>query len=364
MNKHIRRNPERNPNLDPNMLLILLLILSAYSRKPLYFCDKESLIVTHNKPRDNEAYKGEMNFGENIGVLNISNSSQKNAGSDSNNEIDGVNLDGDGGLRNLQNTSPNKIDIEENHTINNVFGNISQDMTTVDYANPDLKCGELLDSGVVPEYPSRLIKPEADYKQLVVNVPVLISQFEIEFACESTVELEYPATDIKHIKKNVFLEQCRLLPKVNKLFLSGFVRKNIEYSTCKQDKLKNTIRHMTIEVPFKCTTKIEYLTNPVISSNTEQLEIETIGEDGMGSDLSEKEYVMSEYFNEKIYCKLISNEIRELDRREESECDDLNENNEIKSSVESEKVFKSLTEKMVVDLRLKLIQEQQININR
>lgn len=200
------------------------------------------------------------------------------------------------------------------------------------------------------EYPNKLIVPDIDSNQVVVNVPVVLSQFEMEFACETIIKLDYPAFDVKRIKKNVFLNECRLLPKANKLFIGGFVRKNIEYST------EDNIRHATVEVPFKCTTEVQYFTSPVISSKDDQIEVETLRVDGAGNDLTEKTYISSECFNEKIYCKLVGDEIKELDITGEDEGEGVNS--------EHEKFFEVITEKMVVKLNLKLIQEQQININR
>ena len=54
--------------------------------------------------------------------------------------------------------------------------------------------------------------------------------------------MKEPFFEIKRITKNVYLTQCKLLPRSGKigkdgtlisgkLFISGFVRKNIEYAT-------------------------------------------------------------------------------------------------------------------------------------
>jgi len=63
----------------------------------------------------------------------------------------------------------------------------------------------------------------------------------IQVDVESVIQLEEPALEIKRVKKNLFITQCKLIDtgfdyeckgkRTGKLFLSGYVRKNIEYAT-------------------------------------------------------------------------------------------------------------------------------------
>lgn len=326
MNKHIRRNSD----LDPNMLFILLLILNAYSRKPVFFCDRSLLSNRHNNAsKDNDIFNAEGN----------------------DNVLNGNNI--------IQDTADaNFINDSQGNTDYNLDYNDLQDMdrlSKVTVTKEDKDGAELMTSEVIPEYPNKPIKPCSDSNQLLITVPVLISQFEIQFSCESTTQLDFPAVEIKRINKNVILHNCKLLTEVNKLFLSGFIRENIEYSAIKSESEENNnIRHITIEIPFKCTTEVTYFALPMINSNEEQLEIETLRADAMGNDLTEKNQICSEEFNEKIYCKLIRDEINELYIAEDSDSSNPN----------CEKPFKFLNEKLIVKLTLKLIQEQQININK
>lgn len=313
----MRKHTGRNPDFDPNMLIILLLILNAYSQRPIYYCEKDLRDSQHNRASNNDASKA-SDISYTGSVLSKENDSQDEAES---NIIDG--------------SSPGLSRINDIGYTRGLSGEEDCLQST--------DCSDTISSEVVPEYPNKLIIPNEGYEHMVVNVPVLLSQFEIEFACETTIKLDCPALEIKRIKKNVYLEECKLLPKANKLFIAGIVRKNIEYST------EDNIRHITAEVPFKCTTQVEYFTPPIISSNYEQLEIETLREDGIGADISEKTFISREHFNEKIYCKLVSDAIEELDIASEHGC---------------EKLFETFIEKMVIKLNLKLIQEQEININK
>lgn len=345
MSRHRHRHKDTGdkPIIEPNMFLILMLILSAYSRKPVYYFDKELLNNQHNKASNNDDNKA-SDIGYTGGVLSKENNSQDEAGSNYRYNTEDIGYTG--GEYNSDNPAENEL---YPTSINK-----SNEKKVSSFISPgkedDSDCEEMIESEIVPEYPNRIIMPDIDSDQVIVNVPVVLSQFEMEFACESIIKLDCPALDIKRIKKNVFLNECRLLPKVNKLFISGIIRKNIEYST------EDSIRHATVEVPFKCTTEVEYFTPPVISSNDDQIEIETLRVDGAGNDLTEKTYISSEHFNEKIYCKLVSDEIRELDVADEDKGESENP--------EAESLFETLTEKMVVKLNLKLIQEQQINISQ
>jgi hypothetical protein len=328
LNKHIRRNSD----LDPNMLIILLLILSTFSRKPIFFAQSEVQRNRHNN-RHNNASNDNVSFNSD-GKDNVLNDSN-----------------------NMQDTADfNSIDVTQGNTDYSLGYKDLQDMerlSGVTVTTESKVIDELVNSEVIPEFPNKPIKPNAENNQLVITVPVLISQFEIEFSSETVIELDFPASEIKRINKNVILKDCKLLTEVNKLFLSGIIRESIEYSAIKSEvEDKNNIRHVAVEIPFKCTTVVTYFTLPIINSDNKQLEIETLREDNTGNELNEKTQISSEEFNEKIYCKIIRDEINELYIAES------NDNNNVNHA----KPFNILNEKLVVKLNLRLIQEQQINI--
>lgn len=324
MSKHIRRNSD----LDPNMLIILLLILTTFSKKPIFF-DQDELHI--NRRRTAAKNNVPSNTEDKDNVYNDSNKTKA-----------GVDF--------------NYID---NSVGNTGYGLEYKDLEGLDRlssitATNDIRDGgNLINSEVIPEYPNKIIKPNAEDNQLVITVPVLISQFEIEFSTEAVIELDFPALDIKRINKRVILQNCKLLTNVNKLFLSGIIRENIEYSAIKSEaEDNNDIRHVAVEIPFKCTTVVTYFTLPIINYDNTQLEIETLREDSTGNEINEKTQISREEFNEKIYCKLIRDEINELYIAEDKD----------NSNLEDEKPFNILNDKLVVKLTLKLIQEQQINI--
>lgn len=212
----------------------------------------------------------------------------------------------------------------------------------------------LISSQVIQECRSSLIEPDGCNGFFVANIPVVISEFEVEINCETRIELEYPAIEIKRVKKNVFITQSRLLPKPKKLFLKGFIRKNIEYAAIKPHDTKggSSIRHMTFEVPFVCTTEIDYFIPPIINNSCCR-EVEIYKSEPCESNIPEKSSENYEYFNEKIYCKPVMARVSDTDIIEESDKE---------SKSVDDKVFKSMDEKITLILRLKLLQNQDVNI--
>ena len=92
-----------------------------------------------------------------------------------------------------------------------------------------------------------------------LKTPVVLAERTLQIAIEADIPLNPPAIEIKRVHKNVFLEQVKLVPVTfepiagtdffnvtrAKLFVSGFVRKNIEYASIQcngliQDRVVNT----------------------------------------------------------------------------------------------------------------------------
>ena len=152
-----------------------------------------------------------------------------------------------------------------------------------------------------------------------------------------------------------------------KLFLSGYVRKNIEYATIDcvneyKNGVSGKIKHTTVKVPFKCVTKVKFDVPPVIHATGDSKEIalfsdnikgyDYCGHEIIGSDPCEMSFIHKEFFNEKIFCELEEVKIFEddiLKDKVECGCKDVF-------------TFDKIIEKMVILVRLKLLQKQQVNI--
>lgn len=186
------------------------------------------------------------------------------------------------------------------------------------------------------------------------KIPVILSEFTVQIDIESKIKLNEPAIEIKRVKKNVFLTECRLIGKTNKLFLKGFIRKNIEYATEKSsssDAICGDIKHTTVHIPFHCITELDGLREPEIYANPVSKETFYWNEKNMGRDTKEIDFYSEEVFNEKIYCELIKARIYEADITKDFQ----------KGSQDSvEHVFHSFIEKEILYLSMKLMQNQQV----
>ncbi|MTI46526.1 CsxC family protein [Sporosalibacterium faouarense] len=206
---------------------------------------------------------------------------------------------------------------------------------------------------------------------VVAKIPVVLSEFTVRIAINSKIELPEPAIEIKNIKKRVKITQCLLLQNTNVLFIKGFIRKNIDYSTrdCSNKKaICGDIHHCTVDVPFQCTTIVAFngtTPAPVVTNTQSEFEYfrrqelprEFAEKDKLlAGDLSEYNQMSTENLNELPFCELISSRIVEFDEY-------LNRTPIYKPHAPfEEKEFEEIEEKMVVFLTLKLLQNRQVAI--
>ena len=191
------------------------------------------------------------------------------------------------------------------------------------------------------------------------KVPVVLAERTVQVDIEAKIKLECPAIEIKRIRKQLFLTQCKLLPRVGKLYLSGYVRKNIEYATakCSSDEcVSGDIKHTTCNVPFDCVTYIPYVLGafPVFTANEEPTLLQTYSPKLMGADPCEQDFESTQFFNEKIFCELVSARFNEVDI--------CFENKKYFKDYDGEFEFQKFTEKLTCFITFKLLQYQQIPI--
>jgi len=219
------------------------------------------------------------------------------------------------------------------------------------------------------------------------KVPVVLDAFNIQIPMHANIDLPGDVVEIKDIKKRVFLDQCRLLSNttspdgmqtntMGNLYISGFVRKNIRYainpSVIGDDQqLDSGIRSLTVKVPFDCVSQVVLETAPVVGpfvNNREEWDYSVSRELGdgfpekdelMGTDLSQYHQQATQYFNELPYCELNRANILQID-------ESLNRQPILDSegnAVLGEGTFTSMSEKMVLDLDITLLQKQFVNNN-
>jgi hypothetical protein len=232
--------------------------------------------------------------------------------------------------------------------------------------------------------PSTLITPTPNIPitvntNVVVKIPVVLAEATITIPVVSTIRLESKASEIKRIRKNVFIRQCHLIPGTltpittppttpitGILNIAGFVRKNIEFVSKEcigKGVSSGRILDTTVEVPFNCTATVTFTIRPVFTPNVGPSEIETFqdtlrtcdscAENLIGSNPCERSFSQTEVFNERVFCELVSAAIFESN---------INLNPSTDCHFPTEQTFNEFTEKMVVNVTLKLLQNQQVRV--
>ncbi|WP_179134087.1 CsxC family protein [Halobacillus massiliensis] len=184
------------------------------------------------------------------------------------------------------------------------------------------------------------------------EVNVVLGDVYIQSLTEADFYLPTYATAIKNIEKNVYLTQCKAIPVVDnpkyvKLFVEGYVHKNIQYV----EDSYGVVKDYSIDIPFKAYDKVK-LANPVdfpfdlggYSIKDNVLQYRELAKDGMGADRCEFGSLTYELYNEKIHCKLLASAINEID---------------IVKNFDRCGRFNKVTEKMDITLVIKLSQLQQ-----
>ncbi|WP_099191457.1 CsxC family protein [Tepidibacter mesophilus] len=196
-------------------------------------------------------------------------------------------------------------------------------------------------------------------------VPVVLAQLELQINIMSDTKFPHDAAEINNIDNNIKITQCMLLQTTNVLFISGYVRKNIEYTTicCSNEEGGcGDIKHCTVDVPFKCNTSIEFNgiePKKIIYNIKDEFEYHKVSDisnaftenDGLISSYSYKYNQENiECFNRLSYCNLISARVVNIDEY----INRYRRKNEIS--------FEKMEEKMVVYIILEILQERDVLI--
>lgn len=187
------------------------------------------------------------------------------------------------------------------------------------------------------------------------KIPKVLAEFIIQIDSESKIRLNEPAYEIKRIEKQVFLTQCRYIPPTDKVFIEGYIRKNIEYATknCSEGSgIGGTIKDTTVHIPFKAYTKVNFGCDlPQISPNLPPMVARYFDAKRMGKNIREADRSNIEFFNEPVYCELEWSAVFDADID--------NKGTPIDGFINEEE-FQEFTDKAVVYLCMKLLQKQQV----
>lgn len=189
-----------------------------------------------------------------------------------------------------------------------------------------------------------------DYK-----IPKVLAEFIVQIDAESKIRLNEPSYEIKRIEKQVFLTQCRYIPCTDKVFIEGYIRKNIEYATktcTKCSAIGGSIKDTTVHIPFRAYTKVDFCGNkPKVIPNPPAMVARYFDEKRMGKDIREADRSNVEIFNEPVYCELEWSAVFDAD---------IDKKGTPIEGFINEEEFQEFTDKSVVYLCMKLLQKQQV----
>jgi hypothetical protein len=188
------------------------------------------------------------------------------------------------------------------------------------------------------------------------KIPKVLSEFVVQIDSESKIRLNEPTYEIKRIEKQVFLTQCRYIPPTDKVFIEGYIRKNIEYAvrkcSSKYSGISGTIKDTTVHIPFKVYTKVDFHCNlPEVLPNTPPMVARYFDQKRMGKNIREADRSNIEVFNEPVYCELEWSAIFDAD---------IDNVGSPIDGLPNEEEFQEFTDKSVVYICIKLLQNQQV----
>lgn len=200
------------------------------------------------------------------------------------------------------------------------------------------------------------------------KIPVVLAERTLQIVVESDISLYPPATEIKRVKKHVFLDQVKLVPVAfapitdattglptgyftvtrAKLFVGGHIRKNIEYASADYNApLQDRIANVRF-TGFAELTADDFFNLPIFgfSANSEANFLNEKTE--MDARLDKYFFQNLVRYNEQPYGELVAANFYELDFSPNGTYHDGS--------------FHMLREKIVLDLTLKVLQIQQVNV--
>ncbi|WP_085994393.1 CsxC family protein [Oceanobacillus senegalensis] len=200
-----------------------------------------------------------------------------------------------------------------------------------------------------------------------VKVPLVLAETSLQVVVEADIPLDPPASEIKRVLKDVFLTQCKLVPvgpftEINdsgfftsegaKLFVEGYIRKNIEYAPM---GCNSALRTMTAKVPFSGFADLtgDLMNLPIFGFGDQRRSQFLEPKHGESPRLDKYFFQNNVIYNEQPFCELISAEFFELDFSP-------NSYDSRGSHCSNNGSFNKLREKIVTDLTLKVLQVQQI----
>ncbi|WP_445207615.1 CsxC family protein [Bacillus bingmayongensis] len=195
----------------------------------------------------------------------------------------------------------------------------------------------------------------------IVKIPVVLAERTIQIVVEANISLDPLALEIKRESKNIFLTHCKLVPVAftsvpgtnyrrvikAKLFVEGYIRKSIEYVA---DQCNGLLYNRIVNIPFsRCLdlTTGDFKIQPLLVAFLDTTS-HFINPKGHLMRLDKTSFGNSVFYNTQPYCELVRSNFYEFDF---SPClTNLN------------KSCSKLRKKIVLDLTLKILQVQQVQV--
>lgn len=203
-----------------------------------------------------------------------------------------------------------------------------------------------IEAKTITEVQSESMIPTGRYGPLVSRIPVIISQSKVHFSINTEIPLDQGAIDIRNCTRTVSLNQCSLLDlgdkRHGKVYLSGYINENIEYSAFNSigDNNSSLLCFKAVKIPFEIAAKIDYCSRPTLLSSNKFIPV------CLNSSLNQS------IAKEGFICQLDDVEICEADI--------------IKKRLKSKEssTFDALSEYLIVYITITILQWQQVTIPR
>ncbi|PPK45596.1 CsxC family protein [Clostridium algidicarnis] len=234
-----------------------------------------------------------------------------------------------------------------------------KDISSNDKENIDGKkrCDSMvIDSEVLSTCNSKCHALTGSTGPLIAKVPVILSDVEVEINVESEIELEKTDINVINIDKEVFVKECKLIPYTNKIFIEGYVEKNIQVSNndCTNKASEgNKIEYTVVNSPFKCVTEIEFFRNPLYGESYKE-RLNGLDKNTLCKNNKEDSWIHYSKLYEPVYCECEYAKILEIDA--------LDSKDNGMKCLDKKEGCKKILEKMVIFIRFKVIQNQQVFI--
>ncbi|MFJ7183354.1 CsxC family protein [Lysinibacillus xylanilyticus] len=197
-----------------------------------------------------------------------------------------------------------------------------------------------------------------------IKIPVVLAEPTLQIVVESDITLNPAATEIKRVKKNVFLNQVKLVPVSfariantdfftvtrAKLFVAGHIRKNLEYASA---ACNGALQDRIADIPFSGFTDLTFPQTP--GGPTPILGISEFAEANFLNERTQMDARLDKVFfqnlvkyNEQPFGELVAANFFELDF------------SPVMAS--PERTFSTLREKIVLELTVKVLQVQQVRL--